>query len=96
MKIMPFRLFRVTDESMQPEYAEGDYVLVNQWFGNLKDDDVVIVKHPSKGMLLLKRIFSIRDNKLFVLGDNTLVSEDSRMFGDVDIANVAGKVIHKF
>ncbi|MBW5457573.1 signal peptidase I [Clostridium sporogenes] len=37
----------------------------------------------------------IPENKLFVLGDNRMVSKDSRMFGLVDYKQVEGKAIYR-
>ncbi|HDK7175353.1 signal peptidase I [Clostridium sporogenes] len=37
----------------------------------------------------------IPENKLFVLGDNRMVSKDSRMFGLIDYKQVEGKAIYR-
>ncbi|MBO0525129.1 signal peptidase I [Clostridium botulinum] len=37
----------------------------------------------------------IPENKLFILGDNRMVSKDSRMFGLVDYKQVEGKAIYR-
>jgi len=37
--------------------------------------------------------FRVPDNSIYVLGDNLAVSEDSRLFGPVPVANVVGRAI---
>ncbi len=37
----------------------------------------------------------VPENKLFVLGDNRMISKDSRMFGFVDYKQVEGKAIYR-
>ena len=37
----------------------------------------------------------VPENKLFVLGDNRMISKDSRMFGLIDYKQVEGKAIYR-
>jgi signal peptidase I len=39
--------------------------------------------------------FKVGENELFVLGDNRLVSKDSRKFGPIDYKQVEGKAIYR-
>lgn len=93
---LPFTIFKVADDSMEPTYRNGDYILVYQWYKDPKPQDIVIFRHPTDGMILVKRIYSVKNNKMYLLGDNSVASTDSRNFGDVDLMNLFGKVIHKF
>jgi signal peptidase I len=81
---------------------DGDVVVV-------KDDnpDGFIIKRVYKmggekvDWLNVPKSWSIRDgdyvvpdNKLFLLGDNRMASDDSRVFGPRDVSTVLGKVLY--
>ncbi len=93
---MPFKfpigIYKVTDESMMPQFKPGGYVIINRWFSWLAVGDVVVLRHPAREMLIIKRISKIDGNMITVLGDSTAFSEDSRQFGPVDRSLVVGKV----
>ncbi len=93
----PFAVFRVKEESMLPAVKPGDYVLVNGWcykFRVPKPGEIIILKHPNSDLVIIKRIKSVlNDKKLYVTGDNSSASEDSRKFGPIDSKDVIGKVI---
>ncbi|MCL5429915.1 MAG: nickel-type superoxide dismutase maturation protease [Candidatus Marsarchaeota archaeon] len=91
----PISILKVADISMEPAIRDGDYVFVNRMSKIFRDGEVVVLKHPKSGMRLIKRIRGIKDNRFFVVGDNTDNSEDSRSFGAVDVSNVIGKVLLK-
>ena len=70
-------------------------------------DDVVVASEPGDGMRVIKRIVAVPGdtvdyngqqivlgkNEYFIEGDNRNDSEDSRMYGPVNITDIAGKVI---
>ncbi len=83
--------YKVTGKSMEPSFREGDYVLVNR-LSRMKAEDVVVLEHPKTKQLVLKRVLKRRKDKLFVIGDNSSHSSDSRSFGWVGISRIIGKV----
>lgn len=79
---------------MEPSFREGDYIIpLPYFFFSPSAGDTVVLKHPHKNKLLLKRIEKITDNEYFVKGDNEAYSEDSREFGPVEKSLIAGRVI---
>jgi len=93
----------VSSDSMSPTLNKGELVFVSKLaydvFGyeykqQLPND---IIAFNRNGELLVKRISYIStDDSLFVVGDNTAVSEDSRTFGLISQKSISGKVIIKF
>lgn len=82
---------------MEPALRSGDYILVNRWAYRRRDPeagDVVVLQDPeARGRFLVKRVMSgDRQSGVFVLGDNTAHSRDSRHFGMVPLHFVVGKV----
>ncbi len=92
---LPIKIFRVSDSSMEPSLHSGDYLIVNRWYRALKVGDIVVLRHPGKNISIVKRISTISGKLLFVVGDNSGSSEDSRSFGSLDKSSVIGKVIMK-
>ncbi|MCL4389557.1 MAG: nickel-type superoxide dismutase maturation protease [Candidatus Marsarchaeota archaeon] len=94
---MPISIFRVKDRSMLPALGDGDYVIVSRLsylFSAPKISDIIVLKHPEKGILIVKRISKVRGKKFYVLGDNAAESYDSRDFGYVDRHDIFGKVVY--
>lgn len=91
MFIFPFQRFTVYGDSMLPALKRGDNVLVLCWFFNLEKGDLVSVKKQGKD--LIKRVKTIKESEIFVLGDNEKVSLDSRSFGWINKKEIIGKVI---
>ena len=88
----PISVFRVVDRSMEPTLHSGDYVLANGWFGRLSQGDIVVLRHPARDILMIKRVSKLLDGRCYVVGDNAGLSQDSRSFGAVDMSMVVGKV----
>ena len=90
------RLLRVNGNSLQPNYQEGDFVLVAKipfLMGKLQRGDVVAFYHPDYGTMI-KRVDHIPSEKdeIYVTGTHEY-SVDSRDFGPIQRSAVIGKVI---
>ena len=90
--LLPIRIFRVAERSMEPAIKEGSYIIVNCWFYSLSVGDVVVVL-GADGTAIVKRIKKLDKRGLFLIGDNLKHSVDSRRFGWIDRKRVSGKVI---
>ncbi len=91
--ILPIRIFRVAERSMEPGIAEGSYVVVNCLARRYAPGDVVVLKSPESSSVLIKRIKMIAGGRLFVVGDNRDISRDSRSFGAVRPDSIIGKMM---
>ena len=90
--------FKVKGKSMKPFLMEGDRLLAftdKKSLENVVSGDVVIVK-TSDGRELIKRVAECKEQKLFLLGDNSEESIDSREFGFLDKAGLIGKFWKKY
>ncbi|RPI34865.1 MAG: hypothetical protein EHM70_01520 [Chloroflexota bacterium] len=91
-----FKLIRVTGQSLEPLYCEGDYVLVSRLyalFGAIRPGDVVVLRHPAYGLMIkLVEQVTVERDEIFVIGLNDW-SVDSREFGGIARKDVLGKVI---
>ena len=83
---------------MLPTLKEGDIVFFKKYKKNkskLKNRQIVIFNHPFKNKSLIKRINSVNQNCIEVLGDNIKFSEDSKKFGLVNNEKIIGIVTSK-
>lgn len=86
------RRLRVVGESMQPTLDAGQFVLFQpgRRFG---PGDIVVARHPSQPIELVKRVISVDPVGLVELGsDNADAGTDSRSFGRLDVNEVVGTV----
>ena len=84
---------RVTGPSMSPTVRHGDRLLVRRLRSSaaVRPGDVVLARFPSRpDLLVVKRVQHAVDGGHWVLGDNALVTDDSRAFG---AAVVVGRVV---
>src|SRR5690606_16369058 len=79
-------------------FHAGDLVACDSWrVSTLKIKDIALFKHPiKKDQIYIKRVHSIRtiedkEYKFFMRGDNSLQSEDSRVFGEIDQSDIICK-----
>jgi signal peptidase I len=80
------KLFRIKGHSMEPEFREGDYVLVRKT--NIKNGDTIIFKSPD-GRFLIKRIAETEDHNFIARGDNPRCEPQSYT---ISKDNIVGKV----
>ena len=77
---------------MLPFLKPGQDVVSVNWFYKVQPGDMVVIKQDGKEMV--KRIQKIDGRCIFVAGDNSKESTDSRHFGPIRLDQVVGKVIY--
>ena len=83
---------------MLPFLKDGDIVFFKNYKKNksrLKNQQIVIFNHPLQNQNLIKRINSVNQNHIEVLGDNIEFSEDSNKFGLINNEKIIGIVTSK-
>lgn len=85
----PLGFYRVAGSSMQPAFAHGDLLLGWRWSGP-RLGRVVVVRH---GLPVVKRVTAMSEQGIWLEGDNSAVSTDSRSFGYIDSGLVEAVII---
>lgn len=88
------KLFRISGNSLAPEYSPGDFVLTSRLpvrLRRLRRGDVIVFRHPVYGRLI-KRVEDVAGCDLNVVGSREF-SVDSGVIGRVPLGSVLGKVI---
>ena len=89
------KILRITEHSMEPDYMDGDFVVISKipfFFRDPRPGDVVAFQKPPLGLLIKRVEYLTPANELFVLG-NHVASVDSLQFGPVRKQDVLGLVI---
>ncbi len=98
LRLLIGRLHGITVEgdSMTPSLKAGDRVLVDK-NSAIKVGDIVVANHPFKSSVkIVKRVSSIEsDGRIFLTGDNSKTSSDSRVLGAFSREDIIGKVISR-
>ncbi len=85
-------LRRVKGDSMKPSYTDGQIILVSQ-SRDFQVGDVVVAYADNREVL--KRIAKVDKlhGQVYLLGDNSKKSKDSRSFGKISDTKILAKVI---
>ncbi|MDB5181796.1 MAG: nickel-type superoxide dismutase maturation protease [Candidatus Saccharibacteria bacterium] len=86
-----FLIRHIVGVSMLPALKPDSVVVATRVYRTLKAGDVVILDH--EGIEKVKRITRVAIDKIFLEGDNSAYSTDSRHFGWLESRTVRGKVI---
>lgn len=91
-----FGLVRVSGESMLPVLHDGDVILYTRW-GGITEGEIILFEARQLDRQLIKRVDRLEPSRVFVLGDNPEVSEDSRNpeIGWVDLDAVTGRALYR-
>lgn len=88
-------IFKITGESMLPDYKEGDFVVISKipfLIRNSLIGDIVIFNHPIYG-ILIKKIDSFVPGEGFFVSGTHEKSLDSNKLGRIPLDAIRGKVI---
>ena len=96
---MLLQIIKIDGHSLEPDYQEGDYVLVSNiplLLHGVRPGDVVVFDHPQNGNVI-KRVERLENNgrSAFVVGTHP-GSIDSRDYGAIPLNWIGGKVIWHF
>jgi phage repressor protein C with HTH and peptisase S24 domain len=81
---------RIVGSSMEPTFKPGQ-IIIASGLRKPAEDDVVVVHH--EGREKIKRIKELKDDKIFIVGDNPAASTDSRSFGWLPERVIIGTVL---
>ena len=95
-----FGIVKVDGDSMYPTLKDGEYVLM-KITDEVEVGDIVILhvdyEYDMMSEYIIKRVAEIaEDGSVYVLGDNSAVSHDSRQCGYFPKEIIKGKVIFEF
>ena len=83
---------KVNGDSMWPTLRDGDIVRFEIIDSNLIEPNLIVLfKHPfKKDFNLIKRISTVEDGEVFLIGDNPdpNASEDSHNFGRINVKDI--------
>tara|TARA_B100001769_G_scaffold156140_1_gene122622 strand:+ start:23 stop:325 length:303 start_codon:yes stop_codon:yes gene_type:complete len=83
---------KVNGDSMWPTLRDGDIVRFEIIDSNLIEPNLIVLfKHPfKKDFNLIKRISTVEDGEVFLVGDNPdpNASEDSHNFGRINVKDI--------
>jgi signal peptidase I len=107
-RVFVFDVFRVEGRSMEPALRAGNILLVNRAAYGLRNplaggyiflwasprrDEILVYEDPRDGEFKTKRCAWVSDAGVYLRGDNSDESVDSRIYGCLPVERIAGKVI---
>lgn len=89
------RILRVSGASMEPDYREGDFVLVlHVRMRQIKPGTAIAFLHPEYG-LLIKKVDHFESQHVWVSGANSR-SVKSQTLGPITMKQILGTVVARF
>lgn len=90
-----FDVVIIDGPSMLPSYYSGQRVLSGLPL-HIKNGDVVLVHMVDNGerTIFIKRVSWIKNNEVYLLGDNPRQSLDSRDLGPFPTSSIVGKIVY--
>lgn len=92
LRQLPIMVREVRDHSMVPSLPPKTTIWGLKWFMTVEPGDVIIFKH--QGREKIKRVHKVKDDELYVLGDFSEESTDSRDYGWIPLNDVLARVVH--
>jgi signal peptidase I len=89
------KILRVEGRSLEPDFQDGDYVVISKIplrLRKARHGDVVAFEKPPYGLLIKQVEYLTPGGELFVLGTHA-ASVDSLQFGPIHPQQILGKVI---
>ena len=93
--LVMIKILRVTGRSLEPDFQDGDFVLVSKilfFFRRARRGDVVAFLKEPYGLMIKRVEYLTPAGELFVLGTHP-ASVDSLQFGSIHRQEILGKVI---
>lgn len=89
-RMLKLYIRRVVGDSMKPVLCDGDIIVCKKQ-KQYRVNDIVLCRLSDR--VLIKRISSITEKEVYLLGDNESSSTDSRHFGVVSSSSVLAKYL---
>ncbi|XPF93983.1 S24/S26 family peptidase [Colwellia sp. RE-S-Sl-9] len=88
-------LIRVNGNSMLPELANGDFVIVSTFYWSLNVGDLIVAEHPEYKSII-KRIVKLSETKGVLLSSAHQSGVSTEQIGWIPKKKIFGKVLYQF
>lgn len=86
------RILTARGDSMEPTIRNGDFLIIDTAISVAVDSGVYVVVY--NGLLLVKRLFLLRNNAILISSDNKIAARDEEVAAnEVDQLHIAGRVM---